>query len=100
MSAFNEVMAVEREAEQAIVAAKEGVANALHAAEADRRARTVATENELKAQEQTEFAKHAVAVENTVRKIKSDADAEIVAIKQRFDTHKNELTVYLTERFQ
>lgn len=100
MSAFNEVMAVEREAEQAIVTAKEGVAAALHAAESDRRNRMVATENELKEQEQTEFAKHAAAVQNTVRKIKSDADAEVVAIKQRFATHKNELITYLTERFQ
>jgi vacuolar-type H+-ATPase subunit H len=100
MSAFNEVMAVEQEAEQAIVTAKEGVVAALHAAEADRRARLTAVENELKTQEQTELAKHAAEVLDTARKIKSDADAEVVAITQRFVARKDELIAYLTGRFQ
>lgn len=91
-------MLAEEEADKAIATAKEEVAAAREAAEADRRTRIAATEMQLKEAEQAEWAKHERRVADVVNKIKAEADAQVAAIAQRFVTRKAELLSLLKER--
>lgn len=100
MTAFNEVMDVEREAEQAIALAKEQNLTAIRDAEIDRNTRLEAIKSELNAYEQEEFAKHKKMIESTVRKINNTTDAEVTAIRNRFSTQKNDLLTYIIEQLQ
>lgn len=99
MTAFSEVMTAEKEADATVVAAREEVAAAIEVAESDRRTRIVATESELKEAEQAELTKHERRIADMVQKIADDAEAQVIAIKQRFTSRKAELTNLLKERF-
>lgn len=92
-------MTAEQEADRAIATAKEEVTTAVHTAEADRRTRIATTESELKEAEQIELIKYERQVADKVKKITDDAEAQVAAIKQRFASHKVELTSLLKERF-
>jgi vacuolar-type H+-ATPase subunit H len=99
MSAFNEVMTAEQEADKAIATAKEEVTAAIHTAESDGRNRLVTAEAEIKRSEQEERERHEQRIVEMVKKITGDAEAQVAAIKQRFTTQKTELTAFLKDHF-
>ncbi|NCN12071.1 hypothetical protein GW937_01995 [Candidatus Kaiserbacteria bacterium] len=99
MTAFNEVMTAEQKADNAILLAKEEATAAVASAIENRRITLESTETELKKIEQQELGKHSQHIEDLLEKISADATAQVMAMRQRFETHKAALLALLKEEF-
>jgi vacuolar-type H+-ATPase subunit H len=100
MTAFNEVMTAEQEAEQAIQTAKEAALAAVAEAEEAKRVRLVKVEAELTSVAQAETLKQQGEIEDAGKKITDAAEATVAAVRQRFTSRKAEAVKILKGRFQ
>lgn len=100
MTAFNDIMLAEQEAEQEILSAKEESATLVAAA------RTTHL-NAIKAEETAFVTKAATArkeqiekIEKVVTTIKTETEAAVSAVKQKFAAKHKEVLATLVSRFQ
>lgn len=99
MTAFNEVLTTEQEAEQAIVTAKEEVAKATLAARAESKTRLVEATKNLQESEVAILAKKQIEIDGLVEKIHTTVKSRVDSVKQQFASHKVELKETLTKNF-
>lgn len=99
MTAFNEVLTAEQEAEQAIVTAKEEAAKVTLAARAEAKNRLAAETKKLEEQESTAVLNQEKKIADLVEKIHSTVKSRVEAVKKQFSLHKTELKETLTKNF-
>lgn len=100
MTAFNEVLIAEQEAEQSIEAATKEAAAAVTKAKTDRDTVLATTEQTLQEEAIAATAATQTALDAKVQKIKAVAAAEVTVIQQQFSAQQTELKTLLTQRFQ
>lgn len=96
MTAFNEVLTTEQEAEQAIVSAKEEVAKTILAAKAEAKTKIEAVKQELAETEKTTLAKKQTEIDGLVEKIHGTVKSRVDAVTEQFKTHQTDLKSTLT----
>lgn len=99
MTAFNEVLTAEQEAERSINAAKEEMVAAVAAAHTEHRTRMETETVKLNEAEQAAIAAHQVQVNGLVKKINDEVSTQVSAVKQRFVSHKAELISAIKQSF-
>lgn len=99
MTAFNEVLVAEQEAEQAINTAKNDAVATVAAARTNHQSEIDSVSIKLQDLEKTELISHQGHVAGLIEKIKSDVQEEVVALEKRFATHKDELKSKIAKSF-
>jgi vacuolar-type H+-ATPase subunit H len=98
MTAFEEVLQAETEAEQSINTAKEAAAAAVAAAKEAQQQRIAAAQEAHQRETAAAVADKERAVASLTEKIKAEADAKATQFQQRFATKKAELKVLVTQQ--
>lgn len=97
MTAFNEILIAEQEAEQAILSAKEEAAKVTLAAKAEAKARLAAETKKLEDLEVASIQNQEKHIAGLVEKIHSTVKSRVDSVKMQFASHKAELKATLTK---
>ncbi len=100
MTAFNQVLNAEQEAEQSIKAATEEVAATVAEARAERQTRLKNEAEKLREIKEKTLSDHKLHIDEAVKKIQTDVATQVAAIEQRFISHKTELKSSLMQSFK
>ncbi|MCA9362225.1 hypothetical protein KC906_02525 [Candidatus Kaiserbacteria bacterium] len=100
MTAFNDVMTAEAAAVQMITSAKEEVAVAIATARSAAKTRIEEENAALAAAAEAARDAHQSKLNGTIGQFKTDTEAQVAAVKQRFASKRAEFEKLILTRFQ
>lgn len=99
MTAFNEILTTEQEAQKSIETATSEVAIAIDQAHANGKTRIQTESASLQEAEKKQLASHKSSIAELTKKIDEEVAGNVSATEKRFETHTAELTTELKKRF-
>ena len=99
MTAFDDILRTETEAEATLAAAHDEVASAIAAAETEKSVSVAAAEQRLREEETKALEQTSAAVAEQVAKIQADSEVEVAAVRERFVAAKPQLMAKLKATF-
>jgi vacuolar-type H+-ATPase subunit H len=99
MTAFDEILTTEQEAEKSIAIAKEEVATSISSARAERQTRVNDEVAKLKEAEKTALNEHESQVAKKTAEIQKGVDTQVADVEQKFAAHASDLKVTIKKKF-
>ena len=100
MTALNDVLKVEKEADEAIETSKKEAEAAVMAAHTEQRSRLDAERLKLQESGEVETKNQQAHIDELVKKIVADTETQVVAIEQRFSNKKESVKAALMQHFR
>jgi len=100
MTVFDEIMTAENEAEELLANTKKEVAEQISQAETARKEKLTALTAEFEAEREEKVKAQDKIIEEEIKQIKVEAEAETEAVKKKFQGQKTALLSFLKEQFK
>lgn len=99
MTAFDDILKAEQEAEKSIATAKEEVAEAIVKARGERKTKIETETARLKEVEESALNKHQGHISDLTSKIEKEVEVQVASVENKFESHKVELRKTLKNKF-
>lgn len=99
MTAFEEILTAEQEAEKSIATAKEDMAEAVSLARRERKNRIDAETTKLNETEKKSLDTHESYISGITKKIQKEVCAQVSEVEAKFTTHETDLKTTLKKKF-